>query len=206
VDVAAGDLIMQSDWSGHAGTGTATRYRDMADFGVKNQSPSYERICRGVAADETVLALLDGLPHEKRQPNLLLGAARFLNAPLDTYANFRDWLLPNWDATAKVMLERRTQTNEPGRCATLIPGTRYMLGARGVYTREMPVTKRLIEIDDDLLARAQDELGTEGVSDTVRTALRHAASSAARARQVTWLTEGGLADLGEPEQRAAVWR
>ena len=68
------------------------------------------------------------------------------------------------------------------------------------------MTKRLIEIDDDLLDTAARELGTSGVSDTVRTALRHAAVAAARARQVEWLSEGGLAELAESEQRAAVWR
>ena len=68
------------------------------------------------------------------------------------------------------------------------------------------MTKRLIELDDELLADAQRELRTSGVSDTVRAALRHAAAAAARARQVTWLEEGGLALLAEPEQRADVWR
>jgi len=68
------------------------------------------------------------------------------------------------------------------------------------------VTKRLIDIDDDLLDGAARELGTSGVSDTVRTALRQAATAAARARQVAWLADGGMADLADSEQRAAVWR
>ena len=68
------------------------------------------------------------------------------------------------------------------------------------------MTKRLIDIDDELLDNAARELGTSGVSDTVRTALRQAATAAARARQVDWLSEGGLADLTDPERRAAVWR
>jgi Arc/MetJ family transcription regulator len=68
------------------------------------------------------------------------------------------------------------------------------------------MTKRLIELDDDLLAEAQRELHTTGVSDTVRAALRQAAASAARARQIDWLTDGGLAPMADPEQRAAVWR
>jgi len=68
------------------------------------------------------------------------------------------------------------------------------------------MTKRLIDLDDDLLSEAQRELHTEGVSDTVRAALRHAAASSARARQIKWLTEGGLAALSDGEQRAAVWR
>ena len=72
--------------------------------------------------------------------------------------------------------------------------------------QETSVTKRLIDLDDELLARAQEELNTTGVSDTVRAALRHAANAAARARQVTWLREGGLETMAEPAQRADVWR
>jgi Arc/MetJ family transcription regulator len=68
------------------------------------------------------------------------------------------------------------------------------------------VTKRLIDLDDELLARAQRELHTNGISDTVRTALQQAAAAAARARQVAWLREGGLEAMAEPVQRADVWR
>ena len=66
------------------------------------------------------------------------------------------------------------------------------------------MTKRLIDLDDELLA--QRELNTTGVSDTVRAALRQAANAAARARQVTWLREGGLEAMEDPSQRADVWR
>lgn len=68
------------------------------------------------------------------------------------------------------------------------------------------MTKRLIELDDDLLDDAQRELHTTGVSDTVRTALKQAAHAPARARQIDWLRDGGLEPLAEPEARAAVWR
>lgn len=66
--------------------------------------------------------------------------------------------------------------------------------------------KRLIDLDDELLAAAQRELKTTGVSDTVRAALRQAASAVARARQVTWLREGGSSRWADPTQRAHVWR
>lgn len=69
-----------------------------------------------------------------------------------------------------------------------------------------PVTKRLIDLDDELLASAQRELKTTGVSDTVRAALLQAASAAARARQLTWLREGGLEAMADPARRADVWR
>ena len=68
------------------------------------------------------------------------------------------------------------------------------------------MTKRLINLDDDLLAAAQRELKTTGVSDTVRAALRHAASMSARARQVAWLQGGGLEEMADAERRGDVWR
>lgn len=68
------------------------------------------------------------------------------------------------------------------------------------------MTKRLIELDDELLSAAQRELHTNGVSDTVRAALRHVATASARARQVDWLAAGGMAELAEPEARGDVWR
>lgn len=68
------------------------------------------------------------------------------------------------------------------------------------------MTKRLIELDDELLAAAQKELNTSGVSDTVRLALQQAAALSARARQVEWLRGGGLEDMASADQRDAVWR
>ncbi len=68
------------------------------------------------------------------------------------------------------------------------------------------MTKRLIDLDDELLAEAQRELNTTGVSDTVRAALQQAAARSARARQVAWLQEGGPAALADPARRAEVWR
>lgn len=88
-------------------------------------------------------------------------------------------------------------------------GRRHTIGIysnRCDYIGGVVVTKRLIELDDELLTAAQRELHTSGVSDTVRAALRHAAAAAARARQVDWLTGGGMAELAEPEARADVWR
>ena len=68
------------------------------------------------------------------------------------------------------------------------------------------MTKRLIELDDDLLDAARAALNTSGVTDTVRRALEHAAAASARARQIRWLTDGGMAEMADPDTRAAVWR
>ena len=53
--------------------------------------------------------------------------------------------------------------------------------------------KRLIDLDDDLLAAAQRELNTTGVSDTVRTALQQVAKAAAAAG-VGWVVLNHEAD------------
>lgn len=100
---------------------TADRYRRFAETEARGWSPCYERWAHGVAGDERVLALLDDLPDGKRQPNLLFTAARHVGIPAGPYEGFRAALLPRWPAVREVMLARRTQTNEPGRCAVLLP-------------------------------------------------------------------------------------
>ena len=68
-----------------------------------------------------MLELLDGLPDNKRQPNLVLAAARSRGAEAGAYARFRAFLLRDWDGIRDVVLHRSTQTNEPRRCAVLLP-------------------------------------------------------------------------------------
>ncbi|MGI8681731.1 MAG: hypothetical protein ACR2JO_06310 [Mycobacteriales bacterium] len=70
------------------------------------------------------------------------------------------------------------------------------------------MTKRLVEIDDAVLAEARRALGTVTIKDTVNTALEGAAR-AARRRAVTIqdLRSVGelLGDLGDPEIMARAW-
>ena len=66
--------------------------------------------------------------------------------------------------------------------------------------------KRLIDLDDDLLAAAQRELRTKGVSDTVPIALQQAAAKTTRARQIEWLEQGGLENMADSDERGEVWR
>ncbi len=68
------------------------------------------------------------------------------------------------------------------------------------------VTKRLVDLDDDLLESARRELGTTGIADTVRSALHLAASRSARVRHIEWLVSGGMADMAHKSARDEVWR
>lgn len=99
----------------------STRYIRFAEEEVSGRSPLYEALARGVAADQDAIGFLMTLPKEKRQPNLLLAAVRHLfGCPAD-WLHFRHSLLANPDAVRAVMLTHSTQTNEPARCATLLP-------------------------------------------------------------------------------------
>lgn len=84
-------------------------------------SPVWGRFCRWVADTPSLHERLDGLPGRKRQPNLFLGAIRYLGGPTEPGEAFLAWLDGRWPDVHAVILARATQTNEPGRCAVLAP-------------------------------------------------------------------------------------
>jgi len=100
---------------------TAAAYRRFTDREARGRSPLYEALARGVADDADVLACLAGLPRPKRQPNLLLAATRHVAGVPRDWPEFKGTALARWDEIRAVILRRSTQTNEPGRCATLLP-------------------------------------------------------------------------------------
>ena len=100
----------------------ARRYRAFGEHCASAGSPEYARIGCALAEDEQVLGLVASLPAgNKRQPNLLLGAVRFLGGPVSSWEEFRGWVVAHWGRVRQVVLERYTQTNEVRRCATLLP-------------------------------------------------------------------------------------
>jgi hypothetical protein len=100
---------------------TAENYKRFAAREARGRSALYEQLAGGVADDPELLAFLAGLPQEKRQPNLLLAAVRYLAGVQPGYDVFRAVVLDRCDEVAATMVARRTQTNEPARCATLLP-------------------------------------------------------------------------------------
>ena len=85
------------------------------------RSPAYESLAASVADDDLVLGFLATLPQPKRQPNLLFAAARYLLDAPPGIGTLRTLIRRNEAGLAQVMLARLTQTNEPARCATLLP-------------------------------------------------------------------------------------
>ncbi|MGW3043637.1 DUF2332 domain-containing protein [Kitasatospora sp. NPDC001159] len=103
-------------------TGTGNLYLAFAEREARGNSAAYQELAERVAGDAELLGLLGELPVPKRQPNLLFGAVRHLGGPVtEGWPAFRDWAATRWDEVSATMLERRTQTNEAGRCATLLP-------------------------------------------------------------------------------------
>lgn len=79
---------------------------------------------------------------------------------------------------------------------------------RQIYTRV--VTKRLIDIDDDLLFAAKAALGADTLKETVRAALEQVVATAAHAGTPTsdLLADfaSATADLADPDVMDAAWR
>jgi hypothetical protein len=100
---------------------TAREYLDFGDRQARGSSECFSRWALAVAEDPEVLRRIESLPTAKRQPNLVFTAARWNGVRPGPYDALRTALLDDWDAIRDTVLARATQTNEVGRCATLLP-------------------------------------------------------------------------------------
>jgi hypothetical protein len=99
----------------------AENYHRFSRDEAAGRSPLYAQLTAGVAGDSPLLDFLAQQPAPKRQPNLLLAAVRFLYGTQDDYESFRAAVLEHREEVAATLASRRTQTNEPARCAVLLP-------------------------------------------------------------------------------------
>ena len=99
----------------------ARAYRVFARLEAHGRSPAYEALASAVAQDAGVVGFVASLPAAKRQPNLLFAAARYLLGAPASIGSLRDLVRDCPAELAAVMRARRTQTNEPARCAVLLP-------------------------------------------------------------------------------------
>ncbi len=107
---------------GHDSTvSTAENYRRFGRQEAAGRSPAYERLALGVSTDRLVLTFLRRLPPAKRQPNLLFAAARRLLGSPPDLDSLRALIAGRGGELRSLMLARSTQTNEPARCASLLP-------------------------------------------------------------------------------------
>jgi hypothetical protein len=100
----------------------AAEYRRFSAQDTAGRSALYTEITRHVAEDRELLAILCELEPAKRQPNLLLAAVRHLYGDFaPDWPQFRERFFARRSEVLEVIRTHRTQTNEPARCATLLP-------------------------------------------------------------------------------------
>ncbi|MCA0960562.1 DUF2332 domain-containing protein [Salipiger bermudensis] len=99
----------------------AERYQRFARAEAAGRSALYETMAKHVAESPDALTFLSRLPRDRQQPNLLFAALRLITGTPASVREFDHALEEHANAIAEVMLTRTTQTNEPGRCAALLP-------------------------------------------------------------------------------------
>ncbi len=68
------------------------------------------------------------------------------------------------------------------------------------------MTKRLIDVDDDLVQVAKAYFGTKTLKDTVNAALGEIAARQSRLDELEWWSTDPLPDLRDPEIMKNAWR
>lgn len=150
-----------------------TYYRHFAQVEAAEVSPRYADWAHGVSQDEETLSRLARLPAAKRQANLLFAAARLHGVEADAWSEAGPLILARWPQVEATMRARATQTNEPGRIATLnlafaqiqaqetAPLALIEVGASAglcLYPDAWPVRYRREGIEEVLLTPGEGEL------------------------------------------------
>ncbi|TDS85444.1 DUF2332 domain-containing protein [Nesterenkonia aurantiaca] len=151
----------------------ATYYRHFAQVEAAGVSPRYADWALGVAQDEELLSRLAQLPAAKRQANLLFAAARLHGVEAAAWPEANSLIGARWSQIEATIRERATQTNEPGRIATLnlafaqiqaqekAPLALIEVGASAglcLYPDAWPVRYRSEDATEVLLSPAEDQL------------------------------------------------
>jgi hypothetical protein len=106
----SGDLQRLAGW-----------YTTFATDEAHGRSEIYQRLALGVAGSEELLHFLLTLPRARRQPNLFLATVRHLRGVPESADRLVEIVREDHRRIRALMLSRTTQTNEPARCAVLLP-------------------------------------------------------------------------------------
>lgn len=104
------------------------RYERFARDEAPGRSALYAEWAAGVAADPDTAALLARIPDTHRQPPLVFAVTRMLGAPEHGYGEWAGWVRVHADQIVAECTARRIQTNEPLRCAALLPALSLVEG------------------------------------------------------------------------------
>lgn len=99
----------------------AERFDRFAREEAPGRSDLYAQWAAGVAADPVLQAVLARIPARHRQPPLVFAVTRMLGSGEPGFTAWRAWVLAHADAVVAECSARSLQTNEPLRCAALLP-------------------------------------------------------------------------------------
>ncbi len=97
------------------------RFQRFADHEAPGRSALYAEWASGVAGDLRMASVLAAIPATHRQPPLVFAVTRMMGAPEGVYAEWAEWVLAHADQVVQECSRRSLQTNEPLRCAALLP-------------------------------------------------------------------------------------
>lgn len=99
----------------------AERFARFARDEAPGRSETYRRWAVGVAGDDGLCEILARIPATHRQPPLVFAVARLLGAPPGDYEPWARFVRAHADVVVAECAARTLQTNEPLRCAALLP-------------------------------------------------------------------------------------
>jgi hypothetical protein len=106
----------------------AERYARFARDEAPGRSALYAAWGVAVASDPALGAVLARIPATRRQPPLVFAVTRLLGAPETDATAWSEWVLAHADAVVAECESRGVQTNEPLRCAALLPALSLIAG------------------------------------------------------------------------------
>jgi hypothetical protein len=97
------------------------RYGRFARDEAPGRSAVYAHWAARIAGDRDLAAALAAIPDTRRQPPLVFAVMRVLGAPVGDVDEWAAWVVAHAESIALECGRRSVQTNEPLRCATLLP-------------------------------------------------------------------------------------
>lgn len=97
------------------------RYLFFASQETRDKCPIYADLGLRIADDPDLIEVISSFPKDKRQPNLILASLRKLYGNVPSFEEARTTILEQPNDLKRIAFSSSTQTNEPCRCATLLP-------------------------------------------------------------------------------------
>src|SRR5262249_10639959 len=99
----------------------AERYQRFAEVEARGVSPTYEKLALAISSSIEILEFIARLPEDRQQPNLFLAATRKVAGVPRSCDHLVEIVRQRPNELRTILLSRTTQTNEPARCAVLLP-------------------------------------------------------------------------------------